>query len=188
MAISRLPWLTVTLAAISGLLLYCGAHQAFVQYNRSAILTGEAWRIFTCHLTHWSASHFGWSAGTFVLLASVSEWQSRRRFVACCLVAGGLIPASLALCLPELQLYRGLSGLDSALFVMLAVHLLGQFKRTTALSAIIIAGLLCSFIAKLAFELCTSRAFFVSSNGESFAPVPLAHAVGGAVGALLARV
>ena len=87
--------------------------------------------------------------------------------------------------LPEIEIYRGLSGIDSGLFMLLLVLL---YRRNTAgykqLHKIpyLLPGLL--FISKTIFELATAQAFFVESS-DLFVPVPLAHLGGAFVGGII---
>jgi len=78
--------------------------------------------------------------------------------------------------------FRGLSGIDSALFVLLTVQLAGTKGRSMAAVAICLLG---AFVLKTYFEIAFNDTIFVDSHG-AFVPVPLAHAVGGAVGLLVA--
>jgi hypothetical protein len=79
--------------------------------------------------------------------------------------------------MPALDRYRGLSGLDSALFVLLAVSLMrhGDSRRVFAG-----AWALVGFLAKLAWEGVTGGALFVHDPG--LAAVPVAHLAGAMVG------
>jgi hypothetical protein len=77
-----------------------------------------------------------------------------------------------------------MSGLDAVLFALLSVDLL-MGTTLYAVRAACAAILLC-FLAKLDFELMSGRSFFVDSAAAGFVPVPLAHAVGAAVGAVIA--
>jgi hypothetical protein len=83
----------------------------------------------------------------------------------------------------DLRFYRGLSGIDSALFVMLAVQILSErvVKRQRFWTWMTVA-LLLGFILKLGFEAATGSAVFVDSHASGMTPVPLAHLVGAAVG------
>jgi hypothetical protein len=102
------------------------------------------------------------------------------------LLSALLIPAAVWLACPELETYRGLSGVDSALLTLLAVGLLrdglrpGGRRAVAAASAAVLLG----FGAKLLYELASGAALFVDAGAAGFVPVPVAHAAGAAVGAL----
>ncbi|GMU24688.1 MAG: hypothetical protein AMXMBFR13_47610 [Phycisphaerae bacterium] len=80
-----------------------------------------------------------------------------------------------------------MSGLDSALFVLLGVQILREqaaARRHTGVAAA--ALLLLAFVAKIAFESATGAAVFVAD--DAMVPVPLAHVAGGLIGLVLGLV
>ena len=88
---------------------------------------------------------------------------------------------ALLLWVPELRVYRGLSGIDSALFTMALLGLLRKaHAEQSRVHVILFWSVGFAFLAKLVFELTTGTAVFVDSL--AFRPVPLAHVVGGVVG------
>jgi rhomboid family GlyGly-CTERM serine protease len=150
-----------------------------LEYRRDAIEVGELWRLLTCHWTHWSPDHLVWDLGMFTLLAALCwQWSGRRVLVAVA-AAAVAIPLAVWAFLPEMSHYRGLSGIDSALYVLLALMELRAARARGGRAGIAAVGLLLvAFGAKVAFELLTGRAVFVDSTASSFVPVPLAHLVG----------
>ena len=127
-----------------------------------------------------------------------------RQAVAALAASSLLIPVALLLLQPGLATYRGLSGLDSALFVLVAAALLAAPRaprpprtddvppalaaRLHALLPRLAAGAaLVGFAAKLAWEATTGAAVFVDSQAAAFVPVPLAHLVGGLCGVAALR-
>jgi rhomboid family GlyGly-CTERM serine protease len=149
----------------------------WLEYDRGAIAGGELWRLVTGHLAHWSAEHLAWDLIAFLALGVLCERESRARFLAC--AAGATVTVSLALwwAMPGLDRYRGLSGLDSALFVLLAVSLIRQGVSRGVLAG---AWALVALLGKLAWEGATGGALFVHDPG--LAAVPLAHLAGALVG------
>lgn len=178
----RLPYLTIalTLAALitAGLNL-----EPALQFDRDVIAAGEFHRLLTGHLAHWSFDHLLWDVLVYAALGAVAEALHRRRTLACLLASSLAISAAVWLFLPDMTLYRGLSGLDSALFALIAATILHQSlaeRRRTQAAA---AGLaLLAILAKTLAELATGSAFFVDANAAGFIPVPLAHLVGALVG------
>lgn len=151
----------------------------------------EVWRLVTGHWTHWSTTHLAWNLAAFFLLAAACELDracGRKRMLAAVACAALNIPAALWFALPEISRYRGLSGIASALFVLLAITLLrdgiatGHPTRTLAG-----AGALAAFGLKIAFELATGDLLFVHPSGVAgtFVPVPLAHGIGGLCGLVI---
>jgi rhomboid family GlyGly-CTERM serine protease len=157
-----------------------------LQFDRTAIARGEVWRLITGHWTHWSFKHLGWDLAAFIALG-IACVRRRPRATAWTLVFGSFaIGMAVWFCQPHLTTYRGMSGLDAALFALLAVDVM-MGTTLHAVRAACAAVLLC-FLAKLDFELMSGRSFFVDSAAAGFVPVPLAHAVGAAVGGVVALV
>jgi len=156
-----------------------------LQYDREAIAQGQLWRPVTCHLAHFGLEHFAWDAAVFVLLAVLCWRLGWKRCLASLAAATLAIPAVLWILQPELPSYRGLSGLDSALYATAAValgrRLWADGRHAWAAAAI---GSLAALFAKVAYELATGQALFVDAAGMGFVPVPLAHATGGLAGML----
>ncbi|MCA8948673.1 MAG: rhomboid family intramembrane serine protease, partial [Planctomycetes bacterium] len=141
----------------------------------------QLWRWLTCHFAHFDGGQLFWSGGVFVAFAAWLEPHGRARLLAVLGVAAIAIPAAVAAFAPGLATYRGLSGLDSALFVLALAGVLRDALvsgRRGALATAALFGL--AFLAKLAWEVAFGAAVFARSG--AFVPVPLAHAVGAAIG------
>jgi rhomboid family GlyGly-CTERM serine protease len=154
------------------------------QFDRRAIAAGEVWRLVTGHWTHWSLDHLLWDLAAFTGLAVACELApgcGRKRMLGAVGLAAVAIPAVLWVALPRLATYRGLSGIDSALFVLLAVTVLREdlaaCRRGWAWIGLLA---LAAFLAKCGYEAATGRALFAAASG--FVPVPLAHLIGGLSG------
>ncbi|MDY0168688.1 MAG: rhombosortase [Thermoguttaceae bacterium] len=154
-----------------------------LQYERAAIANGQIWRIVTCHLTHWSPDHLFWDVAVFACLAAVCLAESRRATWICLAVSAAAIPAAVWVLMPDMPTYRGLSGLDSALFALLTAMLI---RRGAAggnwRPAAVAGGLAAAFVGKTLFELLTGSTMFVDSGTALMVPVPLAHIIGAMVG------
>ncbi len=179
----RTPLFTPALAAVAvALHLLPPAWAAALQFDRTAIEAGELWRLLTAHLTHFDANHLGWDVAVFAALGCACERNSRTATALTLLLAAGAISVGVWTALPEFDVYRGLSGLDCALFALLAGQLWHRPERAARLAGL--AGCL-SLGAKCVAEIAFARTLFAS--GAGYAPVPLAHLLGGAVGLLAAR-
>lgn len=138
--------------------------------------------LWTAHLTHWSGGHLFWDV---LILASFGLIAQRRfglRVGRTFLLTAPLIMLGVSHWSPELISYRGLSGFDTLLFVYVCMKLLCDAKfvhaqRLTA--AILLAGL----TAKTAFEATTGGAIFVQDMGPGIVAAPMAHLIGGVLGA-----
>jgi len=173
------PYLTLLFGFLASAITLSPQMTSWLEFNRPAILHGEIWRTLTGHFTHWTASHLFWDIIVFLVLAGTIERFSRRHFLICFSAASLIISLLVFIVLPEMTLYRGLSGIDSAFLMLLLVLL---YRRNAAGYKLLhkipylLLGLL--FIGKTVFELTTAQAFFVESS-DLFIPVPLAH-LGGA--------
>lgn len=157
-----------------------------LQFEHSA-LPSEPWRLLTCHWAHWHLDHLCWNLAVFMALGAMMEIRSRARFLACVVSSALVISATLIVARPELVLYRGLSGIDSALFAAVVVVLLrdavaARQWQTSSWLALAVTALL----AKIAFESVTGRCLFVDTT--TFTPIPLVHTAGAIVGVIVALV
>ena len=177
------------LLAILGMALFASATPLAAEaweYNRESILHGEWSRLLTGHLTHWNFDHFVWDAATLLVLGVACVWRSVGRTVSALLGSAVAISASLVWLQPDVATYRGLSGLDSALFTLLAAMIWRESRRTGRwkLGTVAIAAAL-GFLAKAAYESATGATLFVDSANAGFIPLASAHLIGGAVGAIV---
>lgn len=177
------------LLALLGMALFASATPLAAEaweYNRQAILHGEWSRALTGHLTHWNFDHFIWDAATLLVLGVACVWRSVGRTVAALLGSAAAISASLFWLQPEVATYRGLSGLDSALFTLLVALIWRESRRTGRwkLAAVAITAAF-AFLAKAAFESATGATLFVDSETAGFIPLASAHLIGGATGGLV---
>jgi rhomboid family GlyGly-CTERM serine protease len=175
------PGVSLGLTALAGFLWLVPAATPWLEYDRAALAAGQLWRLVTAHWTHWSADHLGWDLLAFALLGALCERESRSRFLLCVLGGAGAVSLAVWGLLPAVTTYRGLSGLDSALFVLLAVSVMrAEGEPPWRLGAG--AAALVLFQAKILYEIWTGTAVFVQGAGLDVAPIPLAHLAGAAVG------
>jgi rhomboid family GlyGly-CTERM serine protease len=179
----RLPWLTLTLSAVTVIIHCVPALGNLLQFDRAAVAHGQVWRFFTAHLTHFGEDHLRWDVIAFVILGALAELISRRAFLLTLGVSALIISAGVGLAQPQFTTYRGLSGIDSALFSFVIADVLAagwrERHRFSLVTGVVALG---GFLAKCVFEILTGHTVFVET-GNAFAPVPLAHLLGGAVGA-----
>jgi rhomboid family GlyGly-CTERM serine protease len=178
----HLPILTFFLAGLALAIHASPTATAALQFEREAIFRGELWRVFSGHLTHFGVDHLRWDVIALLAFGSLAEMRARVGFILCVTVSALVISLGVAFFQPQFAIYRGLSGIDSALFGLVTVDLLrtGWRERDrlmTACGALALAG----FLAKSAYELITGTAFFVDADA-SFEAVPLAHLLGAIVG------
>jgi len=135
---------------------------------------GAAWRIATCHFTHFTYEQLAWDALVFFVLGIVCERENRGAFRAMLLASVVIVPIAV-LAFSNVTTYRGLSGIDSALFGLL---LLTESRRSRIVALCGVA-----FAAKMIFEMKTGATVFVHS--DAFIVVPVAHIAGALVGVIV---
>jgi rhomboid family GlyGly-CTERM serine protease len=154
-----------------------------LQYDRQAIAAGQLWRVVTGHAVHFGLEHFVWDAAVFVVLFVLCWRIEPRRCLVSLAVATLAIPGVLFVVQPGLATYRGLSGLDSALYVTGALALGGRLwsegRRSVGIAAF---ASVAALAAKVAYELATGQTLFVDAASVGFEPVPLAHVTGALAG------
>jgi rhomboid family GlyGly-CTERM serine protease len=171
--LKSIPWLTVTTALLA-LVLDGASLGGFAQYDRRAVLRGEGWRLVTGHFSHWSPSHLGFDLFAFVVLGAICEPRDRRLFATAMLATTLAVSLYLLAFRADVESYRGLSAIDSALW-MLAVFDLGRRRPRLAVS------LATLFLAKLVIE---SRSGALFADGMTVLPV--VHLIGASVGLIMA--
>jgi membrane associated rhomboid family serine protease len=135
---------------------------------------GAMWRIATCHFTHFTYEQLAWDAIVFLLLGILCARENYAAFRATLLASIVIVPIAV-LAFSNVTTYRGLSGIDSALFgLLLAIE--SRRSRIVAFCGI-------AFIAKMIFEMTTGATVFVHS--DAFVAVPVAHIAGAAVGVIV---
>ncbi len=138
-------------------------------------------RVLTCHLLHWSTEHLVWDLGVFVILGTLCEQRSRGRYAATLFFTAVAVPTCILYWSPEVESYRGLSGIDTALFGSFVMDLLvDRIKDRDWTGMTLFSLFLAGLFGKITMEMLSHANLFVSDT--SFTPVPLAHLVGGAIG------
>jgi rhomboid family GlyGly-CTERM serine protease len=161
---------------------------AALEYDRIRVGEGEAWRLLTGQIVHWTARMAAFDLGMLLGLGVWLEIRGDRRLAAMTLALGtGLTALAVHALSPGLLVYRGSSGAASALFVLAAVRIIrardssDPWARVPALAAVAL------FLAKAAFEQLSGQAFFAGPLPQGVRVVPLVHLLGG-LGGLAASV
>ena len=185
----RLPGVSLLVVALVLLLHAIPRAAPLLAYERGALARGEPWRWITCHWVHASGELLFWDLVAFVPLAALCELRDRRRLVAALAAATVAIPAALFLLQPQLDFYGGLSGIDSALFALLAT-LLWRHLRAAGhpARAFMVLAACVAFAAKTGYEAATGSGVFVNTLATNLASSPLAHVAGAAVGITIGAV
>ena len=158
----------------------------WLQYDRQALMAGAWWRGLTGHLVHWNTEHLMWDLLMFVVLGYLIERQSHGRLLWLWLGSAAAISAFVWFARPDVATYRGLSGIDTALFVYLAVMLVVDAVQHRQFGRGLSAGMLLTGLAgKLLFESATGGTMFVDSHAAGFGVLIEAHLLGALVGILV---
>ncbi len=149
-----------------------------LQLDRQAILQGQLWRLATGNLVHWSAEHFLLDVGAFLVVGLMYERYLKRQYPWILLASALAVGCGVLLFLPEMGVYRGLSGVDSGQFAaaLCAEIFLAARRPRRWIWALPAATI---FVIKIAYECCSGQMFFgTESLGNIGLPTPLAHAAG----------
>lgn len=176
----------VGVAILSVLSALSPALTSVLEFDRAALARGEMWRLVTGHVTHWNFDHLFWDLATFLGLVAVCMRRSIRNTLNCLLVSALAISMAIFFWQPEIEIYRGLSGIDSALFALFAMGMLKDSyrERDWLLFGAACAGM-AGFFAKTGYEVLTGQTLFVDSGTAGFIPLASAHAVGAVAGCLV---
>jgi rhomboid family GlyGly-CTERM serine protease len=176
----RLPVITLLLVGSGVVIALFPGWSPWLIYDRSAILSGEVWRMFTGHWVHFTTSQLIYDLLALGIAGWIIENQKLPHFGWLCLLAPWLISAVLLWFEPHLKVFGGLSALATTAIVYLALFGLHDSApwRWVCLAALLgIAG-------KILFEMTTGRMIFVTTGNVPVA-VSVASHISGAVIALL---
>lgn len=180
-----LPLTTIILGGFSLLGMAVPGLAELLQLDGEAVGNGQGWRLWTGHLAHWTADHLFWDALVFLALGSYWERQDRRLYWIVLGVGLPAISVGLGLCCPEISTYRGLSGIDTGLFVwLLLTRLQRELRARQRASALLWTVLLAGLLGKLAYEAATGSCLFVETSPTTFRPLVESHLLGAAIGCL----
>jgi rhomboid family GlyGly-CTERM serine protease len=162
------------LVVVSAFVVYVlpGVGTALV-YDRSAILSGELWRLVTCHWVHFSVSHLFYDVTVLGITGWIIESRGYRYFAALCLLSALSISFAMLALLPDMAFYGGVSGIAMASTVYLALQCLCKPApwRWVGLSILFLC------VGKLIFEAFIGHFILVPSK-DDWVVVPLSHLVG----------
>ncbi|MDH3716583.1 MAG: rhombosortase [Planctomycetota bacterium] len=178
--LAPLTWLLGVVAVTVGV---SPTFQELLQFDAVAIVAGEYWRFVTGHLVHWNFDHLFWDLSVFVVLGAMCERRNRTAFLACLLGSAAAISLYTLVALPQMPIYRGLSGIDTALFALLGVGLFADAQSSgNRTMQWIIAVAMLGLIAKTTYEFATDATIFVDHATAAFVPITMAHVLGASVG------
>lgn len=185
--VARGATLTLVLGVVAAGLHFLPGAADWLVLDRGAIASGELWRLLTGHLVHWTTGHLFWDVTAFVALGAPCEMRGSRRYAGALLATSLLLSGVVLVMLPSLELYAGLSGLDSVLFAWLALDVMRETARGRRVLAWLL-GAACSvsFSLKMLHEASTGTPLFANDLAPDVIPVPVVHMAGAALGLLCA--
>jgi rhomboid family GlyGly-CTERM serine protease len=111
-------------------------------YDRSGILAGEIWRLWSGHLVHFSSHQLLLDVGTLLVAGWLAEHHWRPRFTAIVVLLGmPAISAGFLLLSPHLGQYRGVSGVAMLLALAAATRMWNDHPEARPGLAVLGAGL-----------------------------------------------
>src|SRR5436305_12849720 len=112
--LGRFPWITAALAGLFAAASFSSADA--LAYDRARVAAGEVWRLLTGQLVHWTPRMAAIDVGMMLGIGIWLEVRGDRRLLIASLALGaGLTALAVHTLSPDLLLYRGCSGVASAL-------------------------------------------------------------------------
>ena len=172
---------TLGLAIAALLVFLIPQAESAMDFQTGGPLFGQWFQLFSCHLAHWSADHLIWDLVMFVTMGAICEKQNRKVYLGVLVASAILIPVGVSFMATGIDSYRGLSGIDTALFGMAMWHLVGNAKADRNWWAFGIFSLLfVGMFAKIGYEYLSGGTLFAAA--DNFTAVPSAHLVGAVIG------
>ncbi len=149
---------TITVSVIALLAWASPTLSLWLQLDFNAVADGQWWRIWTGHLTHYDGNHLFWDLIMFAVLGGACEHRHPRPFASAIAVMIAVISASIASFCDQVSVYRGLSGIDTGLFVwFVADQCHDCWRSRDRVSAMIWLSLSMGLIGKLLYEITTGQ-------------------------------
>ena len=182
-SLRRFP-VTITLSLLALLIHFVPSLNACLQLDFDLVSDGQWWRIWTGHLTHFGSKHLFWDLLMFTGLAGACEQARPRQLFPALVVMAGVISLAVQWFCADVATYRGLSGIDTGLFVWYAgLRLIAAVNRRDVSASVLWAFPSVGLVGKLLYEAATGQTLFVDSSG--FVPLVQAHLAGVVIGLLL---
>lgn len=155
------------------------------QFDRGAIVgNGEVQRLLTGHFCHWGWSHLFWDLTVFIAAGIMVLRTSKLVFWLDLVLTSCFSSCFLLFFRPEINVYRGLSGIDCALVMSSAVFLFMDANvnwKHRCVGLLVIMAI----IGKSLWESIGHSAIFADGD---FLLTPSTHLIGFTIGAALVLV
>jgi rhomboid family GlyGly-CTERM serine protease len=175
------PWWTISLTV--GLVLtntplwfdsIPAAWLTTLEFERTAVVAGEWWRILTNNLIHWDVKHFYFDVGAFVFAGWLSERYFHHRYPVLLLWLALCVGVSGLFFLDDGVRLRGLSGVNAGQFAALLWVEIALARREPERWRWVLPVLVL-FIVWVCYGAVTGRAFLLGGDPQV---AGWAHAVG----------
>ncbi|RMF83648.1 MAG: rhombosortase, partial [Nitrospinota bacterium] len=154
---------------LSGLLVYLIPGLApLMVYDRTAILSGEVWRLITGHWVHFSFSHLFYDLLAFGLAGWLTEYRGYPYFGLVITLSTLGISGALLIMEPEVTRYGGLSGVATAVLVYLTLEGLLEPPPWRGMCITVLA----LTVGKILLESITEQPLLASVDRIPFVPIP----------------
>jgi rhomboid family GlyGly-CTERM serine protease len=172
----QLPFITITLCALStGLMFHPAVDHALLYYDSALLATGNFWGLLTGHLIHVDTSHWFWNTLALAVLGTFLETRSHKLMALSLLAGVAAVDVLLLSPLAEISQYCGLSGvLNTLLGVALYCYWLDTRSRWVVLATVLCLG-------KVLLELVMDTALLTHIAWPPYPPAHLAGVVGACV-------
>lgn len=157
--------LIAAVLSAAAILTFCPAAGGAAVLRPTSPEASFLWRMFTCHLVHWSSEHLFYDGICFAIIAGMLPV---RKTLVCMVLSSVTIAIAVTLAYPNMTAYGGLSGINCALFTLWAFHLAERSKTTGAMA-------LAAIVTKTLLEIKVGHTFFVT---DTFIPADMAHVTG----------
>ena len=168
----------MAVSLVLGIYLMPGLDDSLV-YDRSAIISGQFWRMITGHLVHFSFGHMFYDMTVLAVTGWFIKFLEYRHLTFLCLISSILISMSMLVMLPEMSRYGGMSGISIASTVYLALKLLHEPPALQQIGRLIL--LLC--LGRLAYDSTINNFMILDLENVRVVPVYLSHLIGAVSGA-----
>jgi hypothetical protein len=179
LGVGRAPVVSLILGAVvAAASAVPGAAEA-LQHDRELVRSGEIWLPLTGQLVHWTMRMAALDLSALLALGAWLEIRSGRRAFVVAVAAGALSTAAVLLACAEMAVYRGSSGMTSALFVRVALATAARHGGWRGFALRIAAVAL---PLKAAAEIVGGEPLFAGSLPPGVTVQPLVHLAGGLSG------
>lgn len=177
----KFPRLTLATAVLAVAIFLLPGASEFLAWDRDNTELFSWVTAGTSHLTHWNRSHLIFDLLAWIVLGTMVEAHSRRLWAWSVGLSAPVVSLFILVAAPDITIYRGLSGLDSALFVATAFMTFSRARQrddsTTKWMSLVC---LLALAAKITWEWSTGIPVFAGSG--DFVVVPQAHLAGAVAG------